>query len=335
MLLSIDVGSSNIYFVEGTYKSGIVEIQNTAVAKLLPSTVVDGSIKNYASMVMLINKLFQEKNLTATSSVITFNSSSVLSRRLELPAAKPRELAAMVKNEMMQMSNESGEIVVEYSIIKEILPNKPTVNLWAYAINKDLVEEYFTLYKNLRLKPVALDIHPNSVEKLFTNSQVNGNDIKDKSVLFGDIGASNIEIHLFSDNERAFSRITPLKASEFEALLDNMGYKKSDNSLETLDISAESLKEDNKLADLIGYYFNRMADEFQKMIQFQLRRDSLHPVTTVYLFGGMSGIKGIAEYVTSLIGIDVQVIKSVSKIKCSPELNIANYINAIGSIIRI
>jgi type IV pilus assembly protein PilM len=335
MLLSIDVGSSNIYFVEGAYKQGIIEIVNTAEAQLLPGTVVDGSIKNYASIIMLVNKILNRSGFKSLSSVITFNSSSLLSRRLELPMSKPRELAAMVKNEMIQMANYSSEIAVEYSIIKEGLQKNPSVFVWAYAINKDLVDEYYTLYRNFRLKPLALDVHPNSVEKLFTNAMINGSDLKDKSVLFGDIGASTIEIHLFSDNERAFSRITPLLASEFELMLSNMGYKKTDSALETLDITPSKLKEDSNLADIVGQYFNRMADEFQKMIQFQLRRDSLHPVTEIYLYGGMSGIKGIAEYVSSLLGINVQVISSVSKIKCSPKVNIAKYINAIGSLIRV
>jgi type IV pilus assembly protein PilM len=335
MLLATDIGSGNIYFVEGDYKSGIIEIVNNAEAKLLPNTVVDGSIKNYASMIMLINKLLVSGNFKTSSSVITFNSSSLLSRRLELPMSKPRELAAMVKTEMIQMANETSEIVVEYSIIKEVLQKNSYVNIWAYAINKDLVDEYYTLYRNLRLKPVALEVHPNSVEKLFTDAEINGEDLNEKSVLFGDIGASTIEIHLFSDNERAFSRITPLKASEFEALLANMGYKKGENAFETLDITPAALKEDNTLADIVGQYFNRMSDEFQKMIQFQLRRDSLNPVTKIYLYGGMSNIKGIAEYVTSLLGIDVQVISTVSKIKCSKKINIANYINAIGALIRV
>lgn len=335
MLLAIDVGSSDICFAEGNYKSGIIEIANTAEAKLLPNTAVDGSNKNYASMVMLINKLLQSKNFKTLSSVITFNNSSVLSRRLELPMSKPRELDAMVKNEMIQMANDSGETVVEYSIIKEALPKSSTVSIWAYAIDKDLVDEYYTLYRNLRLKPVAMDVHPNSVEKLFTDAEVNGNDIKNKSVLFADICESTIEFHLFSDNERAFSRITPFQTSEFESMFNNMGYKKGDSTFEMIDVSLSKLKEDKMLADIVGRYFNRMADEFQKMIQFQLRRDSLHPVTNIYLYGSMSCIKGIEEYVSALLGIDVQVINSVSKIKCSEKINIANYINAVGALIRL
>lgn len=335
MLLATDIGSGNIYFVEGAYKAGMIEIVRNAEARLLPGTVVDGSIKNYASVIMLINKLLVTGRFNSSSSVITFNSSSLLSRRLELPMSKPRELAAMVKTEMVQMANETSEIVVEYSIIKEVAQRTPYVNIWAYAINKDLVDEYYSLYKNLRLKPISLEVHPNSVEKLFTDSEINGEDLNEKSVLFGDIGASTIEIHLFSDNERAFSRITPLKASEFEAMLSNMSYNKGENAFETLDVTPAVLKEDNTLAEIVGQYFNHMADEFQKMIQFQLRRDSLDPVTKIYLYGGMSNINGIAEYVTSLLGIEVQVISSVSKVKCSSKVKIANYINAIGALIRV
>lgn len=335
MLLAIDIGSNNICLVEGNYKSGKIEITNSVEAKLFPYTVIDGANKNSAFMVMLINKLLRSKNIKTLPSVITFNNSNVLSRRLELPMSKPRELDAMVKNEMIQMSNDSGDTVVEYSIIKKVLPKSSTVSIWAYAIDKDLVDEYYTLYKNLKLKPVAMDVHPNSVEKLFTDAEINGDDIKDKSVLFADICENTIEFHLFSDNERVFSRITPLETSEFESIFGNMGHEAVESGFNTLDVSPSRLKENNVLAEIVGKYFNHMADEFQKMIQFQLRRDSQYPVRNIYLYGSMSCIKGITGYVSSLLGINVQVINTVSKIKCSEDINIANFINAAGALIRV
>ena len=335
MLLSIDVGTDSIYLCEGACRGGFVEIYKAAEAKLPAGTIVDGFLKNQSSLIAAVNKLLEAGRFKSSCAAVTFNSTAALSRILELPPSKPKQLAQMVRNEMMQVVSDSGDIAVEYSKIQETADKNAPVRLWAYSVPKEYVDEYYAMFKNMRLKPAALDIHPNSVEKLLANCRINGDDIGKKSVLLGDIGASGVEVHLFSRGERVFSRISPVSALDFEAVLKNMGYQKDKSPMESLDISPASLKKDAMLSDLVPQYFSRLADEFQKMIQFQLRRDSLIPVTNIYLYGGISQVKGISEYFSALLGMDVQVIQSVSRVKCAETVKIAKYLNAAGALIRL
>ncbi|HEX3026619.1 MAG TPA: pilus assembly protein PilM [Clostridia bacterium] len=336
MLLSIDVGSVSLYAVQGSCSAGAVSIDRAGEIALPEVTIEDGMIKNHASFIMTVNKLLTLCRFTARNTVFTITSSSVLSRRLELPASTPRELNMMVNNEMIQVVNDSSDFVYEYSIIgPEHASKQKTIPVWAYALPRDCVDQYYSVFNGIRLKPKALDIHPNSAEKLFVNSSVNGNEIGQKSILFADIRQNDVEIHLISDGQRAFSRTSPVSSSTFEAILNNSGLVPENVSMfDSLDITSDKFRGNSILNDAAHQYINQICEELQKMVQFQLRRNSTNPVAGVYIYGNMSGIRGLTEGMSSLLGIHVEKVEAVSKVKAG-NLEIAKYINAIGALIRL
>ncbi len=358
MLLSIDICSDIVYLAEGSVTNGIVSISKCDEAKLPVGTVEDGDIKNHTALVTTISKLLTARSYKAGSAVLTFTSSSVFSRRLDLPNAKPREISAMVQNQMVQSVNDPTEYVFEYSYSDSTLTKDKTVGVWAYALDKDFVEKYFAVFKGLKFRPAALDIHCNCIEKLLLGANVNGCDLKGNSVLLVDIEHEFVEIHLLSGGERAFSRISPVSVSEFLMIAENLGYgsitasdessgnyeaftkseQKESNSNDTaanaLDISPEALLNDSILADAAHQYTGRLADELQKMVQFQLRRDSSSPVSLVYVYGTFSGLKGLCANLSPSLTCPVETINNISNVKIKANVKLAKYINAIGALIR-
>jgi type IV pilus assembly protein PilM len=334
MILSIDVGSDSFFAVEGSYAGGTVDVVKTAEMKFPIGTVEDGTIKKHAAFIMALNKMIVSKRFKTNSAVFTFNSNAILSRRLDLPASKPKDMLKMVKNEMLQVVNEANDYVFEYSIVNDNVMNASVKSVWAYAIPREIVDEYYSIFRNIKLKPVALDTHPNSVEKLFLNSVVNGRPIGGESVLFVNIEDEYMEIHLFSDGQLNFSRITPISSSELATLLGKSGQVGAGSVFDTLDITADQFANDNILSDASRQYINGLADELQKMIQFQLRRDAVKPVTTVYIYGGMACIRGLAAGIGAALGIPTENVETVSKLR-SQDFILAKYINAIGALIRL
>lgn len=333
MLLSIDVNDKSLLAVEGSYSGGIVSISKASEMKLPPNTISDGEITNHASFIMSLEKLLASTSFSANSILFTLNSSHILSRKLDLPASNSRDMAKMVKNELLQMVNEASEYIYEYSLVKDSPVNANVKSVWAYAVPKDLVDEYYAIRSAVKLKLAALDVHPNSVEKLLINAAVNGNPIGEKSTLFVDLSDETMEIHLFSDGQRAFSRMMPLSSSEFKMLLGNAGAAIGEH-LEQLDITSEPFTSDSILIDALHQYVNQIGAEIQKMMQFQLRRNAANPVTNVYIYGSMACIRGFAANIGSALGIPVESVESVSKIK-APAIPIAKYLNAIGALIRL
>lgn len=335
MLLSLDVSSEGIFMAEGSGGSGAVTVARAGDIRLPAGTVEDGIVKNHASLVMSVNKLISAKNMKPAPTAVTFNSTAILSRRLELPRAKPREIAKMVKNEMTQVVSDTGEYVYDYTLCPEIGASKTTCGVWAYAMSKEIVDEYYAFFRSIRLKPAALDIHPNSVEKLFTGAAVNGRQVGSGTVLFAGVETDGLEIHLFADGQRVFSRLSPVTSSELRTLLGNAGLSsETGNVFDTVDLTSDAVRGDNIINEAVHSYIGRISDELQKMIQFQLRRDSNHPVSCAYIYGTMACVNGLAQGLGAALGTEVQTIESVSKVKAQ-NIKIARYINAVGALIRL
>ena len=359
MLISIDICSNMVYIVEGSVSNGIVDIHKCDAVDLPPGTVDDGDIKNHAALVMTISKLLSARSYKSSTAVLTFTSNSVLSRRLELPPAKPREISSMVHNQMVQSVNDPTDYVFEYSYANATQEKDKPMGVWAYALEKNFVDKYYSVFKGLKCRPAALDIHCNCVEKLLLGSKVNGSSLNDKSVLLVDIEREFVEIHLLCGGERAFSRISPVSVSEFLLIAENLGYsnfksgkttpgdsgvisqagengtKSEINAFDTLDISPEELQKDSILAETTRKYTGRLVDELLKMVQFQLRRDSSSPISCVYTYGNFSGIKGLSANISTALACPVEIITAISTVKIGAHVFFAKYINAIGALIRL
>ena len=83
----------------------------------------------------------------------------------------------------------------------------------------------------------------------------------------------------------------------------------------------------------------QLTRELQKVIQYYASRSTGTSIETMYIFGGGSRIKGFDIYLKQMLGLnDVVRIESIS----SPEITIEtenveidNYINALGAIVRL
>jgi type IV pilus assembly protein PilM len=155
-----------------------------------------------------------------------------------------------------------------------------------------------------------------------------------ESVLFVDIEDEYMEIHLLSDGQRAFSRITPISSSGLSELLEKEDQTGAGNVFDTLDITADRFKNNPVLNDAARQYINGLAEEMQKMVQFQLRRNDQNPVRTVYIYGGMACIRGLAAGIGSVLGLPAENVETVSKLK-NRDFTLVKYVNAIGALIRL
>lgn len=360
MLITIDICGDNVYLVEGLATPAAIDVYKCDEAKLPDGTIEDGDIKNHAALAMTLTKLLNARSYKAAAAVITFTSGIVMSRRLTLPPGKPYEISAMVKSQMSQAVSVPSDFVFEYSYAKAVQSKDAPNDVWAYALDKEFIEKYYSVFKSIKLRPVALDIHSNCVEKLLFDASVNGAALSGRSTLFVGIEREFIEIHLFSNSERGFSRIAPVSAAEFLLIADNLGYGRPDSELslmekrlsaisddsvkkkhsdaisyDALDISPEALQKDTILAEAAHQYTGRLADELSKMIQFQMMRDSSLPVACVYLYGSFSGVKGLDTALSQSIECRVEIIENISKVKIDADVKLAKYVNAIGALIRL
>lgn len=346
MLVSIDVTDQALYLAAGTVDAGAADAgaagaATVKVAKLaslgLPESAVrDGIVKDPGAVAAGLRRLLDAQQIRSGPAVCTIAGGALLARRLELPASKPRELALMVRSEMLRMAGTGGDYVYEYASVREkAAPGVGTVSVWAYALPRQAVDEYRALLKGQRLKPLALDAHQNSIEKLLAGREINGRAVGRRSALFAGVEETGLEVHLFSDGQRAFSRSAPVSAAGLPKIAAGAGpFPDSADFWKGLDFTPGRAAGGPLFAEALRGYLGGIAEELRRMIRFQLRRDAANPVSAIFLYGAVPQAKGLDAALSSALGVPAETIRSMAGVEAGGR-DILQYLNAIGALIRL
>jgi type IV pilus assembly protein PilM len=340
MILSIDMGSHNLHLIEGRAKDRNVEIVRSAVQPMALGTLADGVVKDHAGIELAIKSALAKSTFRSTGTVITFNSTQLLVKELEIPVTGPKETTDMVRFEILQSSSGSKDLVVQHVVSGTgTTPEGAKVSkVHAMALQKELVSDYYQMLKNVKLTPIALDVHQNALVKLFSGGSVNGRPMEGRSVILVDLGATTTSVYIFTNGLLAYSRLLPVGCSEVERYLNMQRSAEGPDhgkSLSDFDLSVDAIRANPELADIVRPFFNMVSDGIQRIIQYHKgRADSFVP-DDIFLFGGATAYKGMPQTLGSILNMGVEAIQTMSRIQVPPDIRISDFINACGAMIRL
>lgn len=344
-MLSIDIGSKNIAAVEGSYspRSGL-SVVKAASARLDTGMVGDNLIKNAEGVSDILLHLIKDNRFRSKKASVTINGASALTREFDLPAAKPSQLRAMVRNEMINTYAAGSTDAIEFKRLHEAVSDDGVkrLHLRAMAISEFTVRSYYELLSSASLRPFAMDAHSNAIEKLLQpGAEVNGLPIDGKSFIMLDIGFSGIVCNILHGSETYVSRFIPLGMNDLASMLSNQllltAEQAAGNFTGALDL-ADPEKADNVSTGVARGFFSQCANEIQRVIMYISARLPVSDITRVFIYGGGSEIGGVDACLSAELGIPVSRITSLSgvhvKESCTENV-FSRYINALGALIRL
>ena len=209
--LVLDCSSSNIKLAVGSYnsKTGNVTIEKMGVVPLEGDAINDGAVSDSFGVVMALKHAIARLDIRMKSCIITTEGAFVHTRDLELPVVKEDQLKDMVKYEILgQGSNRDMSIdYLVYGTTKDEETNADKIQVRATAVPTDIIKDYREFLKNMDLNPVALDINPNAVRKLFETGIINGNvNIKQSTILLIDLGSKTTTVTVLDKGFPVLSR---------------------------------------------------------------------------------------------------------------------------------
>lgn len=346
-LVSIDIGSKNIHLVTGRHKGETLEVEQAFTVPTPESAIKDGRIDDIHSLKSVIKDVFAKNKIKTKRVVFTIQSTSIITRDLSLPSVKQDELNTMVKYEIEQyLPIVASEYVIEYTFLEEFEEdNVQKSKLRVAAMPQIMVDNYFNLVKEVGLKPVALDIHTNTVAKLFSNSMMAAQSgySMGKTYALIDFGFQNITVHILSKGRIDFSRIITLGGKDIDTDV-SVSYSLTLDKAEEKKIKEGHLEQrgheelpEEMFNDILRAKVDTWIQEIQKIFQYYISRNTGNRIDTIYIYGGTAKIKGLSTYLEQAINIKVKKIDDLSCVKAGGELPMFNpdsYINALGGLIR-
>lgn len=340
-LLSIDVGKKNIHMAEGSFSKNNIMIEKVASINI-PEGVFKGEIINNPGLLAeAIANAVQVFRFTSKEAVLTFDAYGAVIRDIDLPMAKPKETEAMIKTEMIQTYHAEPEDIIQYkSIDKFTSENGMILNRYrAAAINHEIVEAYHSVLTDAKLKPVAMDININAIDKLFTGEvMINDKLLSESGTMLIDFGDTLTTIYIMTKGKPVFFRQLDSGSSEIEKIISEKTFEPEEDIKKMkeggFNFFGDSEEEEKYFAILRPFFYNLM-DEIRKIIGFYTSRSNAANVGQIFLCGGGGDLAGFAGYCEANFGVPCEQMISISTVKLKDSaMPIASYMNAIGALIR-
>lgn len=348
-VLSIDIGKGNIHLVVGSNKGSTVEIESAWSIPTPAGSTKEGTILDRSALVFALNGLLSETKERPTKAIVSVKSTSVITRELNIPDVPQADILPLVLLDMEQyLPNISKDYRTGVTVLETITGvTGNQIKVRVFAMPNTLADEYESLLKECKLKPMFLDVHANAINKLVQRTVALNKDKVGgwnwKLAAFVDLGHELTEISILNPEKLLFTRQIPYGSSYMDAeLMRQLEISESALVLKKQELcdlirSDFGSEDSRRLNDIVRPYASRVTNEIQTVIQFYSGRVAEKRPEIVYLYGGNAHLKSLAEMIEKSLGIPVRVFNDCSAIHSSPKVGLfdaLNFINACAAMLR-
>lgn len=346
-LLSLDIGSHSIKWVTGKLDKNMIQLDKACTLPVSAGLYGDGQIHDMQKLRDVLEETLHRNTIRIKSAVCTLESSTIITRELVLPLVKPQELKEIIDYEIQQyLPIELDQYIIQYKLLEEFKKEDVKYgNLLVAALPKSIVENHLALLKSLNLKPLALDIHSNAVSKLLNFcTQINkGENVLGKTAAVIDIGYEQINVNILDNGHFKFNRLLHLGVKDIDTHLITFLDVSQDQAkaikLEAADITETEMdySDASGMVNIIRSSTNNWIDEIQRVFKYHTTRSTGNKIDVIYLYGESTYQRGLEKYMEEAFNIPthrIQSIGSVNTANIKESIDLTNYINALGAMIR-
>ena len=340
-VVAFDIGSMVIKIAEGIYYKDELIIDKCMEIPTPKDSVIDGEIKKDIELVKRIKEFLDENQISAKYGICTTNSTTIINREILIPKVEEEELDTVVRYEIQQyLPINLDDYILQVTTLNEEKSSEglDKLNVRVIAYPNKMARAYYNLLKNLNLKPYALDVNYNAIEKLinYTENKIENND--DNSVAYIDMGAEFINVNIYKNKKLDFTRIIKAGGNEINDYLQKltgMDYSELERMKKNnIDLCNDENTDNFAVREVV----NEWIEKIEKIIQFYRNKSMGNSVDEIIIIGGSSKLKGLDKYFQDRLRIKTRRISDISKIAFklnSNSMPIDDFMNVIGSVIRL
>lgn len=359
-VVAIDIGSNSYKMVQGKVERNRLVVERVASIKLPEDTYQDGRIYNADLLAENIKNALRDNRFSTNDAILTISSSATVVREVTLPAVKQNDLKEMISYEIQQyLPIELNQYVIQHRVVGDLIEGGTKfTNVLVAALPKEIVESHLNLLELAGLKPVAMDINSNSIEKLFLNRKINNTSIfKEQTSVFLDIGHFQTHLCLYERGIYQFDRLLKMGVNDIDNNIASITGKYLEDAIDirknlsNINYAVEDTDEEGRTINAVRTTVDGWMEEIARIFKFYTSRKTLNKIDIIYLYGGGASVNGLDVYLERSLGYKIEYIHSVEGLDTSVfevqkdgvdlEKNTSDYggvqayINALGALIRL
>ncbi len=332
-IVGIDIGSSAVKLVQLREIKGGYQLQNMGIVPLPPEAIVDNSIMDSAAVMDALRNLVESLKLKTKNVATSISGHSVIIRKITLPIMTEDELEASIQWEAEQyIPFDINDVNIDFQILGPDGKDPSQMNVMLVAAKKDFVNDHVSVFSEVGLNPLVMDIDCFAVENMFEANYGAG---AEEIIGLINIGASGMNVNILKSGESVFTRDIQVGGNMInEELQKRLGLSGED---------AESLKLGGRVEDVDGDQVEsiladaseNLAQEVQRSLDFFSATSADEKVQKVYLAGGVSKSAAVIKALEDRLGIPVEVINPFVAIHFNEKEFDPEYVKAVGPLMTV
>lgn len=308
-VLGIDIGIGSIKLVsvikeeKGLVLNSIGEAKTPRVAW----TKEDKTGKAMTEVAEAMKGLLNDLKIKTKQVVTSLPEDEVVSRLIRLPPLKDSEVRDALKFEAETfVPYPLDQVSIDYEVVEQDEAGRLTV--FAIAARNDLIQAYVKLFKMVGLELAALESPAVAMRRAVAESVS-----ATAALMLVDLGEKYSDLVSINANKVFFTRAMSVGGESLtRAISINLGLDMASAEEYKRAYGMKSSELEGKIKNAIQPVFASMAEEIRRALE-SAREEQGKGVDMLVLSGGGANLPGLAEELTRILGVEVQVIQPFMK----------------------
>lgn len=337
-VVGLDIGSHSIKLVHLKRTKRGYQLLNFGIMPLPPEVIVDGAIIDADTVTEAIRNLVQSERIRVKDVVTAVSGTSVIVKKINLPAMSLSELEASIHWEAEQyIPFDIEDVNLDFQVLtqsgKEQPENKGMMEVLLVAAKKEKIEDYVSLITEAGLNPIIVDVDVFALENSY---EINRGQSDDQTIALVDIGASVMNINILRNGVTTFTQDTSIGGNLYtEAIQKRFGLSYE---------HAEALKMGSRIRDisptevipLLTSVTEEIALKIQQSFEFYRATSATgEEIDHILLSGGCAKLRGIDQFLADRFSVSVEIADPFEAIDFNEKKFDPDYLKEMASLAAI
>ncbi|HXV59523.1 MAG TPA: type IV pilus assembly protein PilM [Vicinamibacteria bacterium] len=324
-LVGLDIGSSSVKAVELKPSKGDTFQLITVGLEYLPAeAIVDGQIMDSTSVIDAITKLFSEFRIKTTEVATSISGSSVIVKKIQLPAMSEQELAESIHWEAEQyIPFDIQEVNLDYQVLDAGAAGG-NMDILLVAAKKDKINDYQSVITQAGRNPMIMDVDAFALQNAY---EMNYGIEPGRVVAMVNIGASQANINVVRGDTSIFTRdITTIGGNQYTDAIQ----KELNISFEQAEAEKLGQGHNEAIPRILQSVTETVLMEVQKTFDFFKATTSEDRIDRVVLSGGSARIRGLSDAMSERFDTRVEIFNPFQNVTYNPKDFDAEFLEDVG-----
>jgi type IV pilus assembly protein PilM len=310
-LVGVDIGASAIKVVQLKESRKRFTVVKYGYAPLPPQTIVDGHVMSAGVVTETLQRVFHDNKITQRDVAIGVYGQSVIVRKITVPMMTAEELEEQISWEAEQHIPFDIKVMsIDYEVLRR-RPEAGQMDLLLVAAKKDEINDYATIVREAKLKPVVVDINAFTIQNIFEHT---AGLPQEGAIALLNVGAAISSLNIISRGVSAFTReITNAGNAVTEEIQKQLSVSFEEaEAYKTTSVQPHAVPQ--QVHGAIAQACDALAGEIQRSLDFYLATSGETEIGRIYMCGGSAYLAPLAMAVEKRARVPVPVFDPMTNL---------------------